>query len=508
MKEDQNVEWKESWRDEYLKWICGFANAQGGTLDIGKNDRGEVVGLPHLTKLLEDIPNKVRDILGIIVDVNRKTETGREYLEIVVQAHPYPVNFKGEYHYRSGSTKQELKGAALDAFLLKKHGLRWDSIPLPRFTPKECSEQAFDLFRSKAAKSGRIDESTLKTGNFEILENLQLREGDYLKRAAALLFYDKPEKFVSGAFVKIGYFSSGADLAYQDEVQGNLFLQADKTIELLTSKYLKAYISYEGIQRVERFLFPLPALREALLNAIVHKDYSSGIPIQIKVYEDRISIWNSGRLPEDWPLARLQASHSSIPFNPLIANTFFRAGLIESWGRGIEKINQSCNHHGISKPRYKQDASGLMIVFKANLKNIKPTTQDKEHQIISEKVSKPSEKASKPSEETEKPSEKVSKPSEEITKPSEKASKPSEETEKPSEKVSKPSEEISKPSEKTSEKIISLLRQNQALTAQEIAAILGKTRRTIEMQINKLKAKGILTRVGADKGGYWQISRD
>ena len=64
--ENQNIEWKESWRDEYIKWICGFANAQGGTLYIGKNDKGEVVGISDSAKLLEEIPNKVRDVLGIM----------------------------------------------------------------------------------------------------------------------------------------------------------------------------------------------------------------------------------------------------------------------------------------------------------------------------------------------------------------------------------------------------------------------------------------------------------
>ena len=111
MSEHQTVEWKESWRDEYLKWICGFANAQGGILVIGKNDKGELVGLQNAKKLLEDIPNKARDILGIMVAVNLREEAGKAYLEIVVESYPYPVSYKGEYHLRSGSTKQELKGA-------------------------------------------------------------------------------------------------------------------------------------------------------------------------------------------------------------------------------------------------------------------------------------------------------------------------------------------------------------------------------------------------------------
>ena len=102
-KESQNVEWKESWRDEYLKWICGFANADGGLLDIGRNDKGELVGLPQAKKLLEDIPNKIRDFLGIMTEVNLREEDGNDYIEIRVEPYPYPVSYKGEYHYRSGT---------------------------------------------------------------------------------------------------------------------------------------------------------------------------------------------------------------------------------------------------------------------------------------------------------------------------------------------------------------------------------------------------------------------
>ena len=110
MKENQTIEFKESWKDEYLKWICGFANAYGGKLYIGKDDNGKTVGLKNTTRLLEDIPNKIRDVLGIIIDVNLHLEKGLEFIEIFVEPYPYPVSYKGQYHYRSGSTKQELKG--------------------------------------------------------------------------------------------------------------------------------------------------------------------------------------------------------------------------------------------------------------------------------------------------------------------------------------------------------------------------------------------------------------
>lgn len=146
-REQQNIEWKESWRDEYFKWICGFANAQGGRLSIGKNDQGQVVGIANSRKLLEDLPNQVRDHLGILVEVNQHTEDTRDYLEIIVEPYPYPISYKGQYHYRSGSTKQELKGPALSAFLLQKQGKRWDGVPVPGVSVADLDAAAFDRFR-------------------------------------------------------------------------------------------------------------------------------------------------------------------------------------------------------------------------------------------------------------------------------------------------------------------------------------------------------------------------
>ncbi len=366
MKESQHIEWKETWRDEYLRWVCGFSNAEGGVLEIGRNNRGVVVGVPNAARLMEEIPNKVRDVLGIMVDVNLREEDGKEWVEIRVDPYPSPISYRGEYHFRSGCTKQELKGAALERFLLKKRGRHWDGVPEPSFQVKDCSAAVLRLFARQAVQNGRMEKSVLKDSREIILENLELREGAYLKRAACLLFSQRAQRLVSGASIKIGFFVTDDDLRYQDEIRGNLFEQVEKTLEVLHSKYLKAYISYQGIQRLETFLFPLAALREALLNAVVHKDYSSGIPIQISVYEHQIVIWNPGQLPQDWTLERLMGKHPSHPFNPLIANAFFRAGYIESWGRGIEKIDRECREHDIAAPVYDYSMSGLMLTFKAN----------------------------------------------------------------------------------------------------------------------------------------------
>ena len=113
MPETQNIEYKSIWKDEYLKWICGFANAQGGTLYIGKDDNGNVVGVKNAGKLLEELPNKITTILGIVAAINLHETPDGEFIEIEVEPHPNPVNYKGEYHLVTGKSstirKQHLK---------------------------------------------------------------------------------------------------------------------------------------------------------------------------------------------------------------------------------------------------------------------------------------------------------------------------------------------------------------------------------------------------------------
>jgi ATP-dependent DNA helicase RecG len=369
MSESQSIEYKQSWRDEYLKWICGFANANGGSIFIGKDDNGNVVGLADAKRLLEEIPNKVRDILGILVDVNLQTTAQGDFIEIIVEGHPYPVNYKGQYHYRSGSTKQELIGTALDKFLLHKKGKRWDGVPVPKISAKDLKQEAFDFFRKRAFKSQRIEEAVLTDSDEHLLENLQLKENDFLKRAAILLFHSNPENFVTGSYIKIGYFEADDDLRFQDEIHGSLFEQIEKTMDLLFTKYIKALISYDGINRVETYEYPKDAVREALLNAIAHKDYSGGVPIQISVYVNKIFIWNEGQLPEDWTVQNLMEKHASRPYNPDIANALFRSGYIESWGRGTIKIIRACKLARIPEPIFNYNSSDFSVEFRKDIYN-------------------------------------------------------------------------------------------------------------------------------------------
>lgn len=369
MPEHQTIEWKEIWQDEYLKWICGYANAYGGILYIGKKDEsGTVVGINNSRQLLEKLPNKITDMMGIIVDVNLKFEGELEYIEIIVDKYPSMISFRGKYYYRSGSTMREITGKELDKALLKSQGKTWDGVSLPRIKIEDLKQDAIRLFKKKAVERGRLTEEAVRVSDIILMEDMHLvDEDDHLLRAAMLAFYEDPEKWVTGAYIKIGYFGkSDSDLLYQDEVHGPLIEQVDKTVDFIYTKYLKALIDYKGIQRVEQYMFHRDAFREILLNAIVHKDYSGCNPIQISVYEDKMYIWNDGVMPTNLTSTeKLFQKHSSNPYNPKLADIFFKSGMIEAWGRGFDKIKEACEKYDGPLPEYDISENGIMVLCKA-----------------------------------------------------------------------------------------------------------------------------------------------
>lgn len=180
--------------------------------------------------MLEDIPNKIIQSLGIVADVNLLEKDGKEYIEIVIPAYSASISYKGVYHYRSGSTKQVLTGPALESFLNGKRGVTWDNMPNPAFTMKNVDDSVVEKFKELAAKKGRIESSLLNEPKEVLLEKLHLTSGEYLTNAAMMLFSKDPEKWQLGAYVKVGYFETDADLMYQDEVR--VSMRQDRIIRI------------------------------------------------------------------------------------------------------------------------------------------------------------------------------------------------------------------------------------------------------------------------------------
>jgi len=362
MPETQNIEYKSSWHDDYIKWICGFANAQGGKIYIGKNDNGKVVGVEDYKKLMDEIPNKIKNNLGITTEVNLLQKDDKHFIEIVVLPYSVPISLRGRYYYRSGSVKQELTGAALNEFLLKRAGHTWDDVIETRATFDDIDEPTIKKYLRKADETGRLpDIDGISTP--ELLEKLRLTKNGQLKRAAIVLFGKDPGSFYPNTFVKIGKFDDDDfTIRFQELEDGNIIQVLDRVLRTIDHKFLIRNISFEGMNRIETLEYPIPALREMLLNALIHRNYM-GAPTQIRVYDNKMFVWNDGGLPETITLPQLTQSHSSHPRNPILAGACFLGGYIDSWGSGIMKIINSCKAAGLPTPELKEKEGGFIVTL-------------------------------------------------------------------------------------------------------------------------------------------------
>jgi ATP-dependent DNA helicase RecG len=362
MSESQNIEYKSSWHDDYLKWICGFANAQGGKIYIGMNDASTVVDLPDYKTLMEEIPNKIKNNLGITAEVNLRYEGDKDFIEIVVQPYSVPISLRGRYYYRSGSVKQELTGAALNEFLLKRVGLTWDNVIEEDATFDDIDEATIKKYLRKAEEAGRLpDVDGLTTP--ELLDKLRLTKNGKLKRAAIVLFGKDPGRFYPNTFVKIGKFEDDDfTIRFQELEDGNIIQVLDKVLNTLNYKFLIKNISFVGMNRVETLEYPVPAIREMLLNALIHRNYM-GAPTQLRVYNMTLFVWNDGGLPETITLSQLKEKHSSHPRNPTLAEACFLGGYIDSWGSGIMKIIDSCKAAGLPTPEINEKEGGFIVTL-------------------------------------------------------------------------------------------------------------------------------------------------
>ena len=212
---------------------------------------------------------------------------------------------------------------------MKKSGKTWDDVIEPRASINDIDAKSVAIYLRSSENAGRLPEDKGLTLS-ELLEKLRLTESGKIKRAAIILFGKDPAKFYPNTFIKIGYFDENdIDIKFQETEEGNLIILLQAVLNQLNHKFLKRAIEFEGIHRIEISDYPIAAIREMLLNALVHRNYM-GAPIQLRVYDDKINIWNEGLLPNGLSLSDLKQPHSSRPRNPVIADIAFKYLIIKN----------------------------------------------------------------------------------------------------------------------------------------------------------------------------------
>ena len=367
LKESQVVVFKEIWKDEYLKTICAFANSEGGALFIGVSDDGQILGIKNSKKILEDIPNKILSLLGILSSVEIMSYDTKEVVKISVEKSKTPISLHGVYFVRSGSTNQKLTQSQVFEMLLRNSHITWDAVPMAGVDIKDLDLNTINTFLVKSKKS------TITTVEeiYSFLETLNLIKNNEITRAAIFLFGKNPQLHFPSAVIKIGKFvdRDPTALITSDILEYSIFDMVEKCYEVLISKYLRSNFEYEGLVRKNILEYSEKALREALLNAIIHRNYQSNSPIFIRCYENNMSIWNDGELLEPLTLEDLYQEHPSKLRNPLIGNVFYIAGYVETWGRGTLLMSKDCLDNGYPEPVFSISSGGFCVDFKSIVTN-------------------------------------------------------------------------------------------------------------------------------------------
>ena len=338
-RESQGIEFKRLWKDDFFRELCAFANCQGGTLYIGVEDDGTVCGVGNAEYLLENLPNKIRNTLGLVAEVCLHSQENKEYVTVYVQPQETAVSFESKYFVRSGSTTQELRGQELAVFLRNRLNIQWDAQIRLDARLDDIDEEAVRYFVFRAIEAKRLDENTRMENTEAVLRKLKLMTvSGELTNAALMLFGKDIERWCPMPAFRIGRFGvNQADLMSDDNIICPLIWMPNRVIETLRNKYLVSTMHFQGMNRSETLEIPEDALREMLCNAIIHRDYESTF-IQMRIWDDYMELWNPGTLFHPMTVENLYKRHESYPRNPYIAKVFYLAGLIENWGRGYEKI--------------------------------------------------------------------------------------------------------------------------------------------------------------------------
>lgn len=362
--ESETLEFKKSFGREAVETLSAFANTAGGTMLIGVNDQGVATGVPAAKNALREWANHISQVTGGLhpsleaVALKDKTVV----LIRVEENRIKPVMCNGRAFIRSGSTTRQMTIEEITRAVLANAGVTWDAAPEARADLADISIPKIKTFIEAAKREKRrfIPSGTSPT---ELLEKLGLLVKGKPTRAAILLFGKEPQRFYSQAMLKIGRFRSETLIVDDRRIDGTLFDQVEGAIGYFREKLDTRFEMTGRPQRDVVWEYPLKALREAVTNAVCHRDYMSTRDTEVRIYDRELMVWNAGGLHPTLSLQALKKKHPSVPRNKQVAEIFYYAGMIEAWGSGMKTILDECAAAGLPEPVFDQD-QGFRITFK------------------------------------------------------------------------------------------------------------------------------------------------
>ena len=353
--------------------LCAFLNGQGGHVLIGVTDQGKISGQDVTDTTLLGVADILRRLEpAVYVPLIPVLLPGSDQQVLVLEACPVPGKrpyvFDGRAYRRIGASTSLMPQDQYQAILLERaHSQqRWENAPATGISLADLDATEIRKTLQTSIDVGRLRDDVAES-IADILDRLGLRSDGVLLNAAVVLFSTKMLPHYSQCHLRMARFKGTTKTEFSDnkQVHGHA-LQLLREARIFLDRHLPvAGRVVEGeMERQDRPLFPPLALREALVNALCHRDYSNpGGAVSLAIFDDRLEIWSDGTLPFGLRVEDLKRDHQSRPRNPLIAETFFRRGLVERWGRGTQTIVQLCLQAGHPEPEFIEQAGAVGVRF-------------------------------------------------------------------------------------------------------------------------------------------------
>ncbi len=368
--ESETVEFKQGFSREAIETAVAFANTKGGTILVGVKDNGEMVGVTIGNETLIDWRNQISQSTepAIYPEIDEIEIRGKTIIQIIIKEYPLkPISYRGRCFRRVRNSNYQMTPSEIAEMHLQSTGNSWDALPARDTALVDLDPDKIDEFMKQSLSTGRrkfkADED-----HTEILTKLELIKKNQPTWASVLLFGKNPQSPLTQATVHCGRFKGETIIIDDRLISGSIIQQVDEAMDFIRKNINVEFRIAGKPQREEIWDYPLDALREAVINAICHRDYRKLADIQIKIYDDFIQIWNPGFLPYGMTIEDLyDPFHPSMPRNKLIAQTFYDIGLIERYGSGIHRMIDACKKMKIPEPEFQEKYGGFTITFRKDI---------------------------------------------------------------------------------------------------------------------------------------------
>ncbi|MDE0103899.1 MAG: putative DNA binding domain-containing protein [Bryobacterales bacterium] len=353
--EGPSLAFERSFSKSLGRELCAFANASGGSLFVGVSDDGAVVGVSHHTRL----KSRIRDIArSADPPIRVEIDAIGEVLRVDVPAqHDKPYSFGGRFFRRVGANSHRMSVTEIEEMFYEVGRLHFDSTPCPNIElEKDLNDATWDGFSRRAKIPRAMDRRAA-------LRNLGLVNADQrMTHAGAWLKARDIRTVTTSAHVSCKLFLGRTKfriLERRDFHRHMAGLVDDVTFWILTKINVEFIIKH--VRREERPELPEDALREAVANAVAHRDYRSPANVQVYVFKDRVEIVSPGGLPVGMTKADLGTK--SVPRNPLLFDMLYRMDVVERIGSGVRRMFDLCRHHGTPLPRIDVSEHWVTVTF-------------------------------------------------------------------------------------------------------------------------------------------------